>query len=234
MKSNRSASGLFRQRGIGLVELMVAMTIGLVILIALAYFFLGSRQINRTHDDVSRMQENGRYALETLGRAIRQAGYRKDVDSLFTGVPLNGADGGTDTITVQFDAQDGGEADCAGTNIAEGALVTYAFAVNGTQQLTCNNGTTTVVVADNIENMQMSYGIDSNKDGQIESYQTAAGVTNFGQVAAVQVNLLVRGATPNAATGSQTYTYNGTSTTATDRFLRQVYTATFTVRNQAR
>ncbi|WP_296752312.1 PilW family protein [Thiobacillus sp.] len=231
MKHINSAPCLIRQLGMSLIELMVAMTAGLVLLIALAYFFLGSRQINRTHDDVSRMQESGRYALEILGKAIRQAGYRTDADSPFSGVALTGADGAKDTITVQYDPQEGGEADCTGANVAAGTLVTYAFAVNGSRELTCNN----VVVADNIEDMQIAYGIDANKDGVIESYQAAGGVASFGQVAAVQVSLLVRGGTSNvAANGSQTFTYNGAPTTRTDGFLRQVYTATYTVRNQAK
>ena len=61
---------------------MIALAIGLVLLGALAYFFLGSQQMNRTHDDVSRMQESGRNAMEVLGKAIRQAGYRLDVDQV--------------------------------------------------------------------------------------------------------------------------------------------------------
>lgn len=228
---NPHAIPLYRrgQRGMSLVELMVAMTIGLILLTALAYFFLGSRQLNRTHDDISRMQESSRYALEILGKAIRQAGYRTNVEAAFLGTALVGTDGTPDTITVQYDAQEGGEANCIGTEIAAGALVTYAFAVNGTNQLTCNNN----VVADNIADMQITYGIDADRNGVIESYQAGADVTDFSQVAAVRVNLLVIGTTTNAATGSQTYTFNNASVTQTDKFLRQVYTATFTVRNQA-
>jgi type IV pilus assembly protein PilW len=210
---NRNSSR--NQQGLGLVELMIGMVIGLIILIALGYFFLGSREASRTHDDISRMQESGRHALEILGSAIRQAGYRTDADVGFSGTSLTGTDGTPDSITVQYDAQEGGEANCAGANVAAGALVTYAFAVNGNRELTCNGS----VAADNIEDMQITYGIDSNKDGVIESYQTAGGIT-FSQVAAVRVVLTVRGPTANAATGG-------------DGFLRQVYTATYTVRNQA-
>ena len=213
--------------------MMIAMTIGLVLLIALAYFFLGSRQLNRTHDDVSRMQESGRYALEILGKAIRQAGYRANVAAPFTGVALAGTDGASgapDTITVQFDAQEGGEADCSGTNVVSGP-VTYAFAVNANRELTCNGS----VVADNVEDMQITYGIDSDKDGVIESYKDAPTAAEFLTAAAVRVSLLVRGPTANVAEdNSQTYMFNTATVTKTDGFLRQPYTATFTVRNQAR
>ncbi|MEQ1593049.1 MAG: PilW family protein [Thiobacillaceae bacterium] len=209
-----------RQRGLSLVELMVALTIGLILLIALAYFFLGSRQLSRSHDDVSRMQESGRYALEILGKAIRQAGYRADADVAFGGVALTGTDGADtatpDTITVQYDPQDGLEASCTGTNVVSPARVTYAFAVNGSRELTCGGS----VVADNIENMQITYGIDIGKDGIIDSYTATPTAAQFLQAAAVRVNLVVRGPTANAATGG-------------DGFLRQTYSATFAVRNQA-
>jgi len=205
------------QRGMGLIELMIGMTIGLIVLMALGYFFLGSTQANRTHNDISRMQESGRNAMEILGSAIRQAGYRVDVETAFpAGTPaLSGIDGTPDTIIARYYAQDDGETDCAGTGIAAGALVTYAFAVNGSLQLTCQGQP----VVDNIEDMQITYGIDSDKNGAIESY--TATPADFGQVAAARVNLTVRGPTANAATGG-------------DGFLRQTYATTFTVRNQAR
>lgn len=218
------------QRGMGLVELMIGMTLGLVLLIALGYFFLGGRQANRTHDDISRMQESGRHALEIMGTAIRQAGYRANADApAFAGTALAGVDGTPDSITIQYDAQEGGETDCAGTNVAGGTLVTYAFAVNANRQLTCNGQP----VADNIEDLQIEYGIDSDKNGVIDSYKAAPTAVEFPQVAAVRVQLLVRGPTANTATGQQTYNFNGAQVTRTDGFLRQVYTATFTVRNQA-
>lgn len=222
MRANCFHSG--RQRGMGLIELMIGMTIGLIVLLALGYFFMGSTQANRTHNDISRMQESGRNALEILGTAIRQAGYRTNVVVAFAGTALHGtnvAAGAPDKITLQFAAQEGGETNCAGTNVAEGALVTYAFTVNAAdRELICTAvaGGVGVVVVDNIENMQITYGIDGDKNGVIESYTATPAA--FGQVAAVRVNLVVRGPTANAATGG-------------DGFLRQTYATTFTVRNQA-
>ncbi len=235
MKFKHSYGHFFTQRGVGLVELMITMVIGLIILIALGYFFLGSRQINRVTDDVSRMQESGRNALELIGRAVRQAGYRNNPDVAFTGTALTGTNAGageSDEITIQYDAQEGGEDDCEGTNVPTG-LVTYAFAVDNTVNppvLTCNG----TVVVDNIEELQIDYGIDTEKDGIIDTYKTDPTATEFGHVAAVRVTLLVRGPSPNITTNqSQTYTYNGNTLTETDGHLRQVYSATFTVRNQA-
>jgi type IV pilus assembly protein PilW len=224
------------QRGFSLVELMIGLTIGLLLLSALAYFFLGSRQVGRTHNDMSRMQESGRTALYILGAPIRQAGARASPLVAFSGTPLTGTEGGgnPDAITVSYEVQDGGEADCMGNTVASGT-VTYVFAVDAVHHtLTCSNGAVgavPVVVMDNIDDMQIMYGIDTNGDGAIDSYQTATGLVPA-QVAAVRISLLVRGATDHIATGdTQTYTYNGAAVTATDGVLRQIYTSTFTVRN---
>jgi type IV pilus assembly protein PilW len=227
-----------RQRGVGLVEVMIGLTAGLLLIGVLAYFYLGGRQINRTHDDVSRMEASGRTALEIMGRAIRQAGARNVVTLPFTPGALEateGAGGLPDTLTVRYDVQDGGEADCLGNNVPAGT-VTYTFAIDTSNNtLTCTNGSGAApqVVMDNIEDMQIDFGVDTDANGTIDAYQTATGLVPA-QVTAVRVSLLARGPTEQVATGSQTFTYNGASVVKTDRHLRRVYASTFSVRNQAR
>lgn len=63
------------QSGFGLVELMIAMTIGLVLLGGIGYLYVGSRGAFRTTDNLSRMQENARFALDMMSRDVRMAGY---------------------------------------------------------------------------------------------------------------------------------------------------------------
>ena len=63
------------QKGFSLVELMVASTIGLIVVGSIGYFYLGTRQAYRTTDNLSRIQESQRIALDTLAREIRLAGY---------------------------------------------------------------------------------------------------------------------------------------------------------------
>lgn len=213
------------QRGMSLVELMVSVVIALVLMIALMQLLLGTMQTDRATSDVSRMQESGRNALELMGRAIRQAGARSDANVAFPGVAVTGTDGATDTITLQYEAQEGGETDCAGAVAAAGTLMTYAFAVNTAVDpptLTCN-GTTMV---DNIEDLQLTYGLDADKNGVIESYVTAPTAAQFAQVAAVRIEMTVRGPSANMAVPAN-------AASAPDNFLRQEFNATFTVRNQA-
>lgn len=64
------------QRGLTLVELMIGMALGLVVLVGIGYIYMGSRQSYKVQDNMARIQENGRYAMEILAREIRMAGYQ--------------------------------------------------------------------------------------------------------------------------------------------------------------
>lgn len=69
-------SRLTRQKGLSLVELMVAITVGLILLAGVLQIFASSQQSYRVQEATSRLQENGRFAIEFLSRDIRMAGYR--------------------------------------------------------------------------------------------------------------------------------------------------------------
>lgn len=62
------------QRGLTLVEMMVAMVLGLVVIGGAISLTLANRQSYRTNEGLSQMQESARTAFELLARDIRQAG----------------------------------------------------------------------------------------------------------------------------------------------------------------
>lgn len=64
-----------RQAGVGLIEVMVAMAIGLVLMAGAMTLFMQSRNTSRTSDSVSRMQEAMNYALDTIEPDVRMANY---------------------------------------------------------------------------------------------------------------------------------------------------------------
>ena len=63
-----------RQLGLTLVELMVALVLGLVVIGAVVNLFLTNRQTYRTTENLARMQENLRIAYELMARDVREAG----------------------------------------------------------------------------------------------------------------------------------------------------------------
>lgn len=64
------------QRGLTLIETMVAMVISLILIGGVIQIFVGSKQTYRFQESLSRVQESGRYALEAMSRDLRMAGYR--------------------------------------------------------------------------------------------------------------------------------------------------------------
>lgn len=65
-----------RQSGLSLVELMVALVLGLIVVAAVIELFISSRQLYRVQDVKARMQEDGRFAMYRIGELIDRAGYR--------------------------------------------------------------------------------------------------------------------------------------------------------------
>ncbi len=60
-------------RGVTLVELMVAMVIGLIITFAVVQIFSSSRSAYQLDEGLARSQENGRFAVDFMTRDIREA-----------------------------------------------------------------------------------------------------------------------------------------------------------------
>lgn len=61
--------------GVSLVELMVALVIGLIIMLGVVQIFTASHAASRLSEGASRVQENARFALEFLERDLRMAGH---------------------------------------------------------------------------------------------------------------------------------------------------------------
>lgn len=64
-----------RQGGLTLIEIMVAMVVSLILIAGVIQIFVGTRQTYRFQDALARVQENGRFAAETIGRDARLAGF---------------------------------------------------------------------------------------------------------------------------------------------------------------
>ena len=67
---------LRRQRGLTLIELMIAMLLSLLLLAGVLYIFSASSQANRTNMALSRVAETGRFGLDFIAFDIRNAGYK--------------------------------------------------------------------------------------------------------------------------------------------------------------
>lgn len=144
-------SGMRRQQlGLSLVELMVALVLGLVLMTGIIQVFLSSRQTYATNEAMARMQENGRFALEFISRSARLAGYVEPIYTdnkplpfvrpLCTGLPgtvpstlcsVNGAGNASDNISfiMQPALVDGEKRDCLGNIVGDSDLIINNFSI---------------------------------------------------------------------------------------------------------
>lgn len=81
------------QRGLSLVELLVATSLGVLVVGALGTIFVGNQRSSDLNDALVDMQESARFALGSMARDVRMAGYRGCLDGrndALTSVALNG------------------------------------------------------------------------------------------------------------------------------------------------
>jgi type IV pilus assembly protein PilW len=113
-----------KQKGLTLLELMIAVALGIFITAGMIQLFINSKQNYRVQESLSRLQENGRFAMGFIARDIRMASYwgclQNGLDNTTNGldpagtnydinyhgfgqgiVGLNGAANAPDTLTLR-------------------------------------------------------------------------------------------------------------------------------------
>jgi type IV pilus assembly protein PilW len=250
------------QLGYTLIELLIAVTIGLLLTVLVSQVFVGSRRAYATTDDLSRMQENMRYTHDLLGRSVRMASYMSSPSNVpvgfdsYTGqfdgasAAVIGADGTSnnpDKITLQYQGTaDGATIDCLGAVVPENTVATNILTVetvNAVPSLTCRKAAAdnpTVLVTD-IDNMQILYGEEINGDFNADRYVPAASVSDMNRVVSVRIALLFRTQSQGmrGANNPDTTQYDLLGKTlpafsdAEATRIRRVMTVTFTLRNRS-
>ena len=117
-----------RQNGFTLVELLIALVLGLVLISGIISVFLEGRR-NFTQDErISRVQENGRYALRLLSRELMMNGFMGGVIDLSKVDTLTPADACLQWLLSpepifevynQADGNEDGAFDCLPSDVAE-------------------------------------------------------------------------------------------------------------------
>lgn len=248
-----------RQQGLTLIEIMVALVISLFLLAGLLQLFIGTRQSARIQENLSRVQENGRYAIDYLGRVIRLAGYRsretikraETFEERFSShLPIQYKTGSGEILTVIFEGENTGQGevrDCLNTLITSPpnppVISTNTLKIDG-NKLQCqanriptdaiNFPQQTQTVLEDVEAMQVLYGENTDGDllGVADRYVSGPSVGDWKKVVSVRVSLLLRTAEDNLAEAPQPYTFQESVITPNDRRLRRVFTTTITLRNR--
>jgi len=248
--------------GFSLVELMVALVIGLILLGGVMQVFIGNRNSHRFQQALSELQDNARFGLEYLVRTARLAGYQGDSPGQWVLGPLTPSNGGpaitgidndviagngildgSDSVTVAFGGSaDGFIKDCAGAAVAAGAVASSTFAVSETGELQCSTdgGTTWSTLVGGVQDMQIQYGLDTDGNQTANSYVTAGNVgADFESVVSMRVALLLRSTVGNLNLGVDDNAYTlldkvvyAAGAAPADGRIRRVVSTTVKLRNR--
>ncbi len=90
-----------KQVGMSLIELMIALTIGVLMLVSAMGLFTNNKRIYKEHGEMSRLQETARFAMDILTNDIRMAGYAGCIDDI-TSLTNAASNGGTVTHLHNF------------------------------------------------------------------------------------------------------------------------------------
>ena len=253
-------NSMLYQKGLSLVELLIAMALGLLLTVGALQMMLSSQTIYRTTDTLSRVQENGRFALNFLAKGIRMAGHNSAEDEDAEGkvfwdgacgasdpCTFNGAGTDSDQIGVLMDPSD--DNDCQGNNVGEDKVIVNVYSVadldnDQVNSLYCQGynlttgawyGAGAQPLVDGIESMQILYGVsDPDANNSITSYISSDDVGDWGSIGAVRIGLLVNNGQVAGNGENETRTFNlldAPTITATDKHSRQAFTTTVTINN---
>lgn len=333
------------QRGLTLVELMVALALSLVLMGGAFVLFSANKTTYQMQEGVSLLQESGRYAINQIRADLQKAGYGgclspQDspvisvlvsnppayLDAISAGSPISGQDDvstvsvggkavldGTDVIDIRgplrssmsyvdgkiFPQQSitvtGNStgfatneylmiADCGGADIFRASSVTpnggadpttvigHDDTVNTLATLSRKFGADSVVmelfiysyfiadtgrtssagdpilalyredgsnnpqeILEGVENLQITYGLDTDADNEVDSFLEADAVSDWSEVVDVRVSLLVNSVEASAQTESD-YIYlpvgsTSVSPDAGDYRMRQEFASVINLRN---
>lgn len=296
------------QRGFSLIEVMVAMVIGIVILLGLSQVFISNSRTSLEIDRIGRQIENGTYALQLLEDELTNAGFWGEAGAQSVGVlpelcpdtvaeltlamgyPVQGEGAGgcvdpkdeSDFIAVRRASTcAAGVGGCAALSVADIALqvaacadaaaaevpgevevaqgsaaltatrrdcvntapiyrfLSRAYFVDDNDVLTREELTGGAYVAtplvDGIEMLRFEYGLDTDGDGQVDSFIVAPVGADWSNVVVVKVSLVARNQDPTLGyEDTRTYTVGGRAYTVPDDlkgFKRQVYSTSVHLRN---
>lgn len=170
-----------RQQGLTLIELLIAMTLSAVVVLAVGGILISSNQAASVSNTLSDSQETGRFAVEYMNRQILKAGYNPDdsdmprfprlcIDAMDIACIRNSNEGTGDPgdrLAIRRLAEDNTDTDttCHGSALPTpgDAIITDVYWVE---------------VIDNISNLRcQSFDIDDNPIGTAQSL--AAGVISM-------------------------------------------------------
>lgn len=165
---NKNNKYKMNQAGLSLIELMIAMLVGIFLLAGITSSYVSSKNASVKRNQVSVLEDNGRLALEIISRSLEHSGYMSDGGAIvpFTTDPASIPSGGTcpdaslkvinksiikmtandasavgDTISISFQGDNNLSTDCTGNVLPAGCetkIYNSFFVDAATNKLNCS------------------------------------------------------------------------------------------------
>ena len=245
----------YRQQtsGISLIELMIAMGLGLILIAASIKIFISSKQSYLMVEELNEIQENGQFAALFLSKAIQMAGYSDPDDGALPHLFLaegecvstdsfctsNGTGNGSDKISIQLNPTF--DEDCTGTTVPSDVVLSNVYYIatnNDVSGLYCRGYapdsdtwySEETLLVNGIDRLQFQFGtLDS---GEYQFF-TADDIDDWATVNSVRFALLAA-AIENQSISEKERNYallDAETVTYEDSKIRHIYSATVYVNN---
>ena len=186
----RTLASRRHNRGMTLIELMVAITVGLFLLLAMYAIFVSFKLTSQSQNGLAQMQDDQRMSMTILSQIAQSAGYFGNVQTQLVNTALL-----ADNSTV------------SGVSFSAGTVtyINQLAVASSTLQLTCGiNGAAAQPIVGGlaspvttcpsigyrgISNIQFLYGVDPGNTGSVTQYVTAGSVTNWLNVRSLRATL---------------------------------------------
>ena len=242
-------------RGFGLIENLIALTVGLILLAGLIQLFIHAKMTYQLSEEMNQLQDNGRFISYYLPNLLRQAGYRtpprsqlySPFDAVFSEPFLTAQNdigiNGSDILTLRFQGhQDGKMRDCLQNPVPGNQVTTNILSINDAYQLECRTIhqnpalDQTGVLASGVENFQVLFGEDIDNDLSPDRYVPAnyPGL-DLNNIISIRISFLLQ-TQDNVSQVINNNQFNLLSVkyiSPADKRVRKMFTTTIYLRNRA-
>ena len=184
---NKKSPAIKPQRGIGLIELMVSIAIGLFLLLGLATSFFNMKNTSTSRQGLAELQNKERLTTTYIANAIRTAGQFTQPcvtdttvncttqvgDTFLAASPFlagqvmsgtQGSSAGTDTVSTRFASIVASDVVGCGAPTTAGKVYTDTFSIDGTGNLICTETpdggvAQSYTLGSGLAGMQVLYGV---------------------------------------------------------------------------
>ena len=223
---------LNRQRGLTLIEIMIALVLGLILISALVNIYAGSIRSSKFSGGLQSVQENGRHGISVLQRDIRLAGFTTLAVEKLAPFDMQNSDENSIIVRIREEFDCNGQPTAAAGGLA---INTYRW-IEADKEIVCRGNSaaaTDMALVENVEGFRVLYGVDTDGDLAAERYVAHDVNLDPDTINSVRIGLLVGSGDPiRTRNVSETFALLDREYSTNDRIARQVFSTTLMLRNR--